>query len=290
MKTILFDCSNLAYMAFHTTGGLSHEEKRTGTMFGFLHQIFRLAQLYGSRHLVFCWDSRKSYRKQSCSTYKNPENKKELTREEKREIEAFYSQMTELRKKVVFTLGFGNSYICTGFEADDIIASLAIGNPGAIVVSSDNDLWQLLDYCTIYNPRTRGEFTKKDFVDLWGVKPKDWAKVKAIAGCSSDNVLGIDGAANIKAVRYLRGELSEGKVKDRIKSKQGKQLIEKNTALVKLPYMDLDLSLENPGKTVLDFDEDFSVDAWGNLFEEYGFRSFLKKEYFNKLRRNFGLI
>ena len=283
MKTILFDCSNLAHMAFHTTGDLSHEEKRTGTMFGFLHQIFRIAQIYDSSHLVFCWDSRKSYRKQSCSTYKNPEIKKELTHEEKRETEMFYSQITELRQSVVFNLGFKNSYICTGFEADDVIAALAIGNPGAIVVSADNDLWQLLNCCTIYNPRTRGEFTKQDFVDLWAIGPPRWADAKAIAGCSSDNVIGIEGAGDTKAVRHLRGVLPKGKIKERIESKKGKQLIEKNKRLVKLPFMGLKL-------TGPDFDEGFSVDSWGKLFEEYGFRSFLKKEYFNKLRRNFDLI
>lgn len=271
-------------MAHFTSGGLSYEEKKTGALFGFLRQVFKLVDDFETHKIVFCWDSRKSYRKKIYPQYK--ERNEKLTDEELQDKKQFYSQITKLRQKVIPALGFKNSFITTGLEADDIIADLVMGScNGGTVVSTDGDLWQLLNYCTIYNPRRKARFSKKEFENLWGINPTDWVKVKEIAGCGGngqgDNVQGIVGIKEITAAKYIRGELPNGKIKNKIESKEGKKIITTNSPLVKLPFQSLNLKV--------DFNENFDLKDWIDVFREYNFKSFMNKSYLNKLKRTFNL-
>ena len=74
---LVIDCSQLCYRSFYTTKDLSYEEERTGIIFGFLKQIFKLAQDFDTKTFIFCWDSAKSYRKQIYSDYKENRKKKD---------------------------------------------------------------------------------------------------------------------------------------------------------------------------------------------------------------------
>ena len=60
---LLIDCNNLCYMAYYTTGQLAVDEIKTGVIFGFLKKINKLADVLKTNEIIFCWDSRKSYRK-----------------------------------------------------------------------------------------------------------------------------------------------------------------------------------------------------------------------------------
>ena len=55
--------------------------------------------------------------------------------------------MESKRINIIPKMGFKNSFIRTGQEADDIIAQLTIDYPGMTIVSNDKDLYQLLDNC-----------------------------------------------------------------------------------------------------------------------------------------------
>ena len=46
-------------------------------------------------------------------------------------------------------------------------------------------------------------------MEKYRIKPFEWHKVKAIAGCSSDNVKGVAGVGEITAIKYLKGELKK---------------------------------------------------------------------------------
>ena len=69
-----------------------------------------------------------------------------------------------------------------------------------------------------------------------------WVKAKAIGGCDSDNVKGIYGVADpaksnsSKAVEYIKGTLTKGKIYDKIVSEEGQNTIMRNMSLVFLPY------------------------------------------------------
>ncbi|MFH1526277.1 MAG: hypothetical protein ABIG69_06425 [Bacteroidota bacterium] len=281
MQILIIDCSNLCYMAHFTSGGLSYEEKKTGVLFGFLRQVFKLVNDFETHKIVFCWDSRKSYRKKINPSYKSNRKREDLTEEEIQDKNQFYSQINNLRRKIIPALGFKNSFIKTGYEADDIIANLVVYTcPGSTVVSTDNDLWQLLDFCTIYNPRTKKRFIIDNFKALYDIEPGEWRSVKAIAGCSGDGVIGIKGIGEITAVRYIKGGKSDtGKLSEKIVSSGS--LIDDNHRLVDLPL--------DPFFLDLDFNENFDLKDWIEVFREYNFKSFMNKSYLNKLKRTFNL-
>jgi hypothetical protein len=81
-------------------------------------------------------------------------------------------------------LGFLNSHMFEGFEADDIIAKAIKPDELTIIATSDKDLYQLLTHKTyIFNLLNNKFFTIKQFVQKYGISPEDWIVVKAIGGC-----------------------------------------------------------------------------------------------------------
>ena len=252
-------------------------------MFGFLHQVFKLAKIFDTKKLVFAWDSKKSYRRQADPEYKANRKLEELTQEQQQEKLIFYSQVNELRRRIIPALGFKNSFICTGLEADDVIANLVLGGcNGSVVISSDNDLWQLLEHCSLYSIRTRKKFTRDIFFNLYGIEPEQWAMIKQIAGCSGDNVVGIKGVGEATAIKYILGEkLKSGKLQQRIDSPESQEIIKKNERLVKLPFEVKHLELSHKEK--------FSLDTWIDVFTRYDFRSFMDRGYLKDLKRAFEL-
>lgn len=283
-KVLVIDSNCLCYMSRFAFGGLSYEEKKTGVIFGFLGQIFRLAKKFDTNKFVFAWDSRKSFRQQSYPAYKR-NRRKDRTKEEEIDDRIAFSQFGDLRLGVLPWMGFRNIFIQTGHEADDIIASVVMNNPDYdfTVVSSDNDLLQLLDYCDMYHPRKKTSTTKKSFMEKWGMEPNQWADVKSLAGCSTDNVPGIKGVGEKTAIKFIRGELKKGKIYERIISDEGKKTTEETQWFVALP-------LDTTKEYIIDFsNEIFYSDYFVEVFQEFGFNSFLKKENYESWKRRFNL-
>lgn len=236
MKRILVDSNYLCHKATHAFGGLTNDKLGTGVIFGFINDIKTLAHKFKSNRFIFVWDSKESKRKLMYSEYKEKRTKKrrELSDEEKAIQKDAYRQFTLLRTKVLPNLGFKNNFIQEGYEGDDIFAIIVKHYKNCIMVTSDEDMFQLLDKASMYSPRTDKLHTAKTFKKEFGITPKQWVQVKQIAGCRSDNVAGISGVGEKTAIKYLLGEL-----KATTKAYQsiiaGSDIIERNKDLVKLP-------------------------------------------------------
>jgi DNA polymerase-1 len=271
MTTIIIDSNSVCHRARHTLGNLSFEEKKVGIIFGFLKQILAVSKRFNSRRFVFCWDSRSKERIKLSSVYK--QNRRKEKSEEEEELDRIaYDQFDAIRKIILPTIGFRNIFIEDGYESDDIIAKIVkdnnIGN--AVIVSADSDLYQLLsEKVSLLISNDKPLFTKSDFVDKFGIEPSLWAEVKAIAGCPSDNVIGIKGVGEKSAVKYLKDELKHGS-KTYKAIRNGEDLIEFNRKLVTLPFPGIrSFSLTN---------DDLSFDRFVSVCNKYGFNSFLSKE------------
>lgn len=273
-KPLIIDCSQICYASAFTLNDLSHEEVSTGVIFGFLLQVFRLAKDFRTRDFVFCWDSRKRRREEMYPEYKADRRDKPSFDEET--LHQVRLQMGCLRRDVLPAMGFENSFIKTGLEADDLIACALRKVPGSTVISSDSDLYQLLGLCEMYNPQTKKRTYVRDFTGKYGVSPEDWVDVLAIAG-THNNVEGIEGAGIGKAIQYLKGTLPDGKVRERIEA--GKELIERNKSLIRLPLEEVDLDIRFP--------DEFDLDEWLRVFQRYEFRSFMNEKGMEALRRDF---
>mgnify|MGYP000361940265 CR=1 FL=1 len=235
-RLVIVDSNYLAYKAKITTHELSFNGVKTGVIFGFFNQLLTIGRKLGRNETVFCWDSRKSLRREMYPDYKK-KRRQEQTEEEEKSWEAAHRQFNVLRKGILPDLGFSNVFMQKKYEADDIIAKLVMENEcddKPIVVTSDDDLLQLLDHCDIYNLGKDEFVTAKNFKDKYGITPSQWVEVKKIAGCTSDNVKGIQGVGVKKAIQFIRGEMNPDS-KTYKKIIEGRSTIDFNEKLVKLP-------------------------------------------------------
>ena len=98
-----------------------------------------------------------------------------------------------------------------GFEADDIIGTLAKGarehGYKVAIVTSDKDFFQLVDdWVQVFNPRDPGTWYDSEGVkDKFGVAPTQVVDVLALMGDAVDNVKGVPGIGE-KGARELINE------------------------------------------------------------------------------------
>ena len=266
---IVFDCSYVAYRSAFGMEELSYNQQKVHVIFDFLRQILKAAEDFKSRDFIFCWDSEHSWRKIYSPTYKLKRGESKL----KFDIVDFHRQLNDLRKMVLPYMGFRNSFHQNGYEGDDTIASVVLNNDeDFLIASNDEDLFQLLsDRVHLYNFKRvldEGTFAQT----FYSIQPKDWIQVKAIAGCSGDEVNGIEKVGDITAAKYLAGILPDGKIKKKIESKEGQQIAAFNTPLVRLPY-------QGPKSLRICslVDDELSWDMFQMIFKQYGFNSFIKQ-------------
>jgi DNA polymerase-1 len=138
-----------------------------------------------------------------------------------------------------------------------------------ITASGDQDLYQLLDYTDMYSMPKSTEIkhiTRQTFIEKYGITPKEWVKVKQIAGCTSDTVPGIKGVGETTAIKYLLGQLKPKSVKYR-DIEAGADIIKRNEWLVKIPL---------PGTKKYEIDKScFDVSLLRKLCKDCGFTKLL---------------
>jgi len=283
---LIIDSNYICHYVFYKQGHLSYKGKSTGIIYGYLSQLLELLRLFKPLHIAFVWDSRKSARKVLYPNYKEKRGKVVGTTT-MRMGEQEHEQMEQLRESILPMIGFKNVFMQIGYEADDVIASLCknIENEAehsAVIVSSDEDLYQLLSINTaIYKVRSNTLYTVEDFWNDWpGLAPASWAMVKAIGGCKTDEIEGIPGVGETFSYYYIVGNMKKIRGKDAmIDSEQGKEIIARNIPLVTLPF-------EGTKDYEMDYYEKRRLSGFIELCNLFGFKSFEAKleEWKNLLR------
>jgi DNA polymerase-1 len=273
---LLLDVSQLVWASFHAIGDkLSYRGDPTYVHFGLLSSVIRLQQELHSHKVVFCFDYGKPIRCTVYPEYKKKRKEKQLSEEEIKVYMEVSNQIKLLREQYLPKIGFKNIFYQDGFEADDVIAKICKDYPDEkfIIVSNDQDMYQLLTKnVSIWKTSTKSHFTKRHFKAKYQIKPKEWAKVKAIAGCSSDEVAGVVGVGEITAVKYLKNELKkESKKHCDIVSKLGRKIYKRNLKLVKLPYKGVDS---------FDLQKDGNL-KWKPILRKLGIRTLVPNDDFD---------
>lgn len=284
-KTILIDTSALLHRAKHSIGPtLSYKDIRTGIMFGFFLQIYKLANTHKTNRLIFCLDSKQSLRKKIYPDYKSGRKKTEKSEQEKKLDDAAYSEFDKI-SGFLEKMGFKNIFQFPGYESDDSIASFIIHNkslrPSILIASSDKDFYQLLGKCrgmilkdTIY--------TRKNFEAEFGIKPIAWKEVRKYSGCNSDSVPGIPGVGEKTAAKFLRGELVKGKVYDKIVSGEFDNACKLAYKLTALPYHGI------PECIFTEDGDSLNFDAFLDMCSMYNFQSIINNgDVFNGWKKFF---
>ncbi|WP_305874672.1 DNA polymerase I [Helicobacter pylori] len=144
--------------------------------------------------IVFALESQtKTKRAEKLGTYK--QNRKDAPKEMLLQIPI----ALEWLQKMGFTCVEVN-----GFEADDVIATLATLSPYKTrIYSKDKDFNQLLsDKIALFDGKT--EFLAKDCVEKYGILPSQFTDYQGIVGDSSDNYKGIKGIGSKNAKELLQ--------------------------------------------------------------------------------------
>uniref|UniRef100_A0A6M3LV35 Putative exonuclease n=1 Tax=viral metagenome TaxID=1070528 RepID=A0A6M3LV35_9ZZZZ len=269
---IIVDCNYLGFVnKYALSEGLTYRGGRTEIVFGFFRQILEIAKRFETTHFAFCWDSKESLRKKIFPDYKANRHKEDRSEEEKSSDIEVFKQFDEIRLIGLKLFGFENIFHKEGYEGDDLMASIVKMRQGInIVISTDNDLFQLLDFCSLYNLSKKEMTTKKIFTCNYSIEPDQWVEVKALAGCKSDYVPGIPGVGEKTAIKYLKGELKSSRTLEKIQSSDS--IIKRNRTLVSLPLEGLEVLPLRKAK------KNWTVDQFISFCKHYGFQSFLREK------------
>lgn len=272
----VMDCANVGWAASYAHSYMINNKMPTGVIFGFFKTILNCTEVMFPNTIAFAWESLKSRRKLLYPQYKE---KTELDMAEERIIQKQNTehQLDLLRYDILPRIGLNNQLYHTGYEADDVIASVVkqYDFEMSMIISNDGDMYQCItDKVVIFNHSNHSVTGLEEFVNTYGIHPDKWAKVKAMAGCTSDKVPGIDGIGEKKAIQYILGTLSRNtKTYAAIVKGLNSSEYQRDVKLVTLPFNMLTFNLE---KDKLNLKELIDV------FKEYGLYKLLRASELNR--------
>ena len=221
---MLLDGNSLAFRAFYalpaenfkTRGGLT-----TNAVYGFTAMLINLLRDEAPTHIAAAFDvSRQTFRSERYPEYKA---NRSSTPDE------FHGQI-DITKEVLGALGI-TVLAEAGFEADDIIATLATQaeNEGyrVLVVTGDRDSLQLVsdDVTVLYPIKGVSEltrFTPDAVVEKYGLTPTQYPDFAALRGDPSDNLPGIPGVGEKTASKWIIEYGSLQELVDKVDTVRGK--------------------------------------------------------------------
>ncbi len=204
-KVMLIDGNSLAYRAFFAlpTDMATASGQITNAVFGFTSMLINLWRDHQPDKVVVAFDRPEpTFRHEMVPTYKG-------TRDSAPDI---LRQQMGLVREVLEALAVP-TVDAPGFEADDVIATLATEGRDAgddvIVVTGDRDTYQLVEDPSVkvlYNVRGVSDYKLYDeagILDRTGVKPADYVQYAALRGDNSDNLPGVPGVGEKTAAKLI---------------------------------------------------------------------------------------
>ena len=200
----LIDGNSIAYRAFYALPDdlATKSGQITNSVFGFTRMLIRLLKDHDPDGLAVAWDvSRKTFRTESYPEYKAQREKAP---------DHFRSQLP-LMDEVLDALQI-HQLRMEGYEADDIIASLAkqAVDDGwdVLIVTGDRDAFQLVDghVKVLYTRRGISDTIIADAAyveERYGIGPDQYVDYAALRGDNSDNLPGVPGVGEKTAAKLV---------------------------------------------------------------------------------------
>ena len=202
---MLLDGNSLAFRAFYALPAENFKTKNgltTNAVYGFTAMLINLLRDEAPTHIAAAFDvSRQTFRSERYPEYKAG---RASTPDE------FRGQI-DITKEVLNALGI-TVLAEAGFEADDIIATLATQADEAgyrvLVVTGDRDALQLVnsDITVLYPIKgvsTLTRYTPDAVVEKYGLTPEQYPDFAALRGDPSDNLPGIPGVGEKTAAKWI---------------------------------------------------------------------------------------
>ncbi|MBE3133993.1 MAG: DNA polymerase I [Acidobacteria bacterium] len=197
----LIDGSSQMYRAYHAIRGLTGPDGRpTNAVFGFVTMLRKLVTDWRPPFVAASFDlAGPTFREAISADYKA--NRPQMPPDLATQVPLVHRACEALGVPIV---------TCEGFEADDVIGTIAGRAARAgyqvTIVTGDKDLLQLVgDRVKVFNPRDEGTwYDAAAVVEKFGVPPERVADVLALAGDPVDNIRGVPGIGE-KGARELIG-------------------------------------------------------------------------------------
>jgi DNA polymerase-1 len=204
-ELFLIDGNSLAYRAFFALPEsiATSRGEPTNAIFGFASMLVKILTEYGPKATIVVWDAGMSGREQQYEPYKAERKPRpDLLREQWPSLEP-----------LVEAFGYENVRV-EGYEADDVIASLAeqakqAGIP-VMIVTGDRDAYQLATNGSVRIMTTSRGITdtrvydREGVVERYGIPPELVADFIGLKGDTSDNIPGVPGIGDKTAAQLLQ--------------------------------------------------------------------------------------
>ncbi len=220
---IIIDATAFVFRAFHAMRPLTAPDGTpTGALFGYSQMLMNLLKDARPDHVAAVFDAPgPSFRKGMYDDYKA--NRPETPEEIRVQI-PLCMEFSRLIGIPVFSQ--------VGFEADDLIATIAAGWPAGddrvVIYSSDKDLMQLVDgRVTLFDPMREKVYDAAGVFEKFRVRPDQVGDYLALVGDTSDNVPGVPGIGAKGAAKLLaeHGDLESLLASaDRVSGRNGEAL------------------------------------------------------------------
>lgn len=194
---------------------MSENGEPAGGFVGFLKSLGWLCSQFSPSKVIVVWESGGNHkrRNESGGSYKNGRRAPSLNRYYKDDIpntkENFTLQVA-LTIEALKNLPIHQIYV-KDTEADDVISYICTYkflNNKIVVVSSDRDLYQLIDdRVNQWSLNQKKIIDIKEVIQKFGVSPKNWCVARAFIGDDSDEIDGVKGAG-FKTISKRFPELS----------------------------------------------------------------------------------
>ncbi|CAM5653459.1 DNA polymerase (POL I) [Streptomyces spiroverticillatus] len=223
-RLLLMDGHSLAYRAFFALPAENFTTatgQPTNAIYGFASMLANTLRDEAPTHLAVAFDvSRKTWRSEEFPEYKA--NRSKTPDEFKGQVELIGELLDAMHV---------DRFAIDGFEADDVIATLATQAEAAgfdvLIVTGDRDSFQLItEHVTVLYP-TKGvseltRFTPEKVEEKYGLTPQQYPDFAALRGDPSDNLPGIPGVGEKTAAKWINQFGSFADLVERAEEVKGK--------------------------------------------------------------------
>ncbi len=282
MKFVIIDGHSLAYRAFFALPPdmTNSKGELTNAVFGFTSMLLNVMRDHQPTHMAVAFDVGRSFRHEQFADYK-------ATRER---IPEELSAQIERIKEVIAAFDIP-VYTAEGYEADDVLATLAHQAQEkqvlTLITTGDRDLLQVVtdNIWVLTSGRKFSDvilYTPEKVQERYKLAPSQIIDYKALVGDKSDNIPGVRGVGDKTAVRLLSqwgdldtiyahiDDVTPARMRNALIKYREEAYISRSLAtIVDVPGIELDLAACEFGS--------YDRTALLALFTELGFRTLIPR-------------
>ena len=287
-KILILDSNSVLSRAYYAIPPVANSKgKYTNGIHGFLMMLFKLQQEINADSIVATFDRKaKTFRHLAYDKYKY--GRKAMPNELIEQISPLKDILSRLNIDV---------FELDGFEADDLIGTLSkiFEEKGfeVYILTGDRDALQLCSQSTKVIITKKGITNKEVYdyntmLEVYGVTPMEFIDVKALMGDKSDNIPGVSGIGEKKALKFIKefhsienlflnlDSLKEGKDKEKLILEMDKAVLSKKLATI-CREVPIEFSMDE-----LKSYKDHKKDKVNEFLKEYELKFLMTKVYDNE--------